>query len=159
MRYLLIDHVRRIERGKNLRAIKNVSLSEDVFADHFVGFPVMPGALLIECAAQAGTILIEVSAGFERKALLAMVDHAKFRSIVQPGDQLIIDVAADSAAQDHVRTRVEIRVNDRLVMDASLVFALKDAKEFYTPRAKPFVENIYDFWLRNAERIGFGERE
>ncbi len=52
MRYLLIDRVLRLERNKSVLAIKNVTLSEDVYADHFPGFPVMPGALMIEAAAQ-----------------------------------------------------------------------------------------------------------
>jgi 3-hydroxyacyl-[acyl-carrier-protein] dehydratase len=61
MRYLMIDRVERIERGRRLTAVKNVSLSEDYFREHFIGSPVMPGALLIESLAQAATALLEIS--------------------------------------------------------------------------------------------------
>ncbi len=85
MRYLLIDRIQQVEFEKQLLAIKNVALSEDVYSEHFFGFPVMPGALLIECLAQAGTALLEISSDFKKKALLVMVEHAKFRRFVHPG--------------------------------------------------------------------------
>ena len=90
MRYLLIDRIQRLEFNKRILAIKNVALSEDIYSDHFFGFPVMPGALLIESVAQAGTALLEVSANYKKKALLIIVEQAKFRSLVQPGDQRAI---------------------------------------------------------------------
>jgi 3-hydroxyacyl-[acyl-carrier-protein] dehydratase len=93
MRYLLIDRIQRLECNKEVVAIKNVSLSEDIYADHFFGSLVMPGALLIESLAQAGTALLEVSANYGKKALLVMVDRAKFRCLIRPGDQLSVTCA------------------------------------------------------------------
>lgn len=155
MRYVLLDRVIRLERGKNVLALKNVSLAEDVFADHFVGFPVMPGALLIESAAQAGTVLIETSSGFEQKAMLAMVEHAKFRAMVRPGDQLTIAVTVETWDKNYVRAQASIRVGERLVMDARLVFGLKNIDEFYPPKTRHLVDAVYDFWLKDVELLGF----
>lgn len=90
MRYLLIDKIKIMECNKKITAVKNVALSEDVFFDHFAGYPVMPGALQIEAVAQAATALPEVSSDFKSKALLNIVDKAKFRRLVKPGDQLLI---------------------------------------------------------------------
>jgi 3-hydroxyacyl-[acyl-carrier-protein] dehydratase len=67
MRYLLLDRIVRLERNKEIQAIKNVTLSEDVYTEHFFGFPVMPGALQIECLAQAGTALLEVSESYQKQ--------------------------------------------------------------------------------------------
>ena len=58
MRYLLIDHIERLECNKEIVAIKNVALSEDVYSDHFFGAPVMPGAFLIESLAQYSALLV-----------------------------------------------------------------------------------------------------
>jgi 3-hydroxyacyl-[acyl-carrier-protein] dehydratase len=157
MRYVLLDRVIRIERGKKVLALKNASLAEDVYADHFIGFPVMPGALMIESAAQAGTVLIETSGGFEKKALLVMIEHAKFRALVRPGDQLTIAVTVETWDENYVRTQVATHVGDRPVMDARLVFGLKDVDDFYPLKMRYFVESVYDFWLKDAERIGFPE--
>ncbi len=153
MRYLLIDRVLRLEVGKRLVAIKNVSLSEDVFTYHFVGSPVMPGALLIESMAQAGTALLELSSDMTKKALLVMVENAKFRALVRPGDQLQITVTTVSAADDLIRTSAIVKSSDLVVADARLVFALKDAEEFYPARVRHLIDTVYEGWLQGAEVI------
>jgi 3-hydroxyacyl-[acyl-carrier-protein] dehydratase len=153
MRYLLIDRIVRLEVGKQLVAIKNISLSEDVFTYHFVGSPVMPGALLIESMAQAATALLELSSDIRRKALLVMVESAKFRSLVRPGDQLQITVTVASRDADLVRTNASIKLRDIAVADALLVFAMTDAEEFYPGRIRDWVDVMYEGWLRGAEVI------
>ncbi len=155
MRYLLIDRVLQLQRNKFVLAIKNVTLSEDVYTDHFLGFPVMPGALMIEAAAQAGTILLEVSGDFQRKALLAMVDRAKFRSMVRPGDQLYIRVELLSTTEEATQLRAELRVGETLVMDAKLIFTLQSPEQFYPQKTRHLVETAYDIWLDGAELIDF----
>jgi len=155
MRYLLIDKIKKIECNKHITAIKNVALSEDVFTDHFIGYPVMPGAMLIEAVAQASTALLEVSADFKVKALLTIVDKAKFRKIVRPGDCLLINVNIISMQSDSAMLDCEISVNDIIVMDGKLVFSLRPADEFYPPRTRAYIDSIYEYWLEGAERTGF----
>ena len=155
MRYLLIDRVLRLERDKSVLAIKNVTLSEDVYADHFLGFPVMPGALLIEAAAQAATALLEVSGNFQKKALLAMVDRAKFRAMVRPGDQLYIDAKLLGVTEKVAQIVAELRVGETLVMDAKLIFTLQPSEQFYPQKTRHLVETVYDIWLEGAELVGF----
>lgn len=155
MRYFLIDRIERLEKNKHILATKNVALSEDIFADHFVGAPVMPGALLIESLAQAGTALLEVSADYEKKALLIMVQEAKFRSLVRPGHQLSVGATVTSFDGDTAAMDGTIHTGDQLTAEARLVFALKSASEFYPAKMKVFVEAVYDTWLRDAELIGF----
>ena len=63
--------------------MKCVSLSDDIFADHFPGHPVMPGALILEALAQLAGVLLEATmrerGRHDLHALLTMVDRAKFR--------------------------------------------------------------------------------
>ena len=159
MRYLLIDRVQRLECNKEVVAIKGVALSEDVYSDHFFGSPIMPGALLIESLAQAGTALLEVSANYRKKALLVMVDRAKFRRLVRPGDQLLVTATMRSLENDHARIEGKIHVSDRVVTEAELTFVLKNSEEFYSPRVKFLVEALYDVWLKDAQLLGFDRRE
>ena len=153
MRYLLIDRILRLEVGKRLVAVKNISLSEDFFTYHFVGSPVMPGALLIESMAQAATALLELSSDMRKKALLVMVESAKFRALVRPGDQLKITVTVVSGDGELVRTDASIKSGDLVVANGYLVFALKDAEEFYPSRIRDWVDVMYEGWLRGAEVI------
>ncbi|MEE8113620.1 MAG: 3-hydroxyacyl-ACP dehydratase FabZ family protein [Nitrososphaerales archaeon] len=157
MRYLLIDRIQRLEFNKRILAIKNVALSEDIYSDHFFGFPVMPGALLIESVAQAGTALLEVSANYKKKALLIIVEQAKFRSLVHPGDQL--SIVANMLSFDNHSAQMDgtVHVAERLVMNARVTFALKDAEKFYPPKTRHLMETIYDIWLRDTQLIGFDE--
>ena len=43
MRWIWIDRFIEFQSGKSARAVKNLSRAEDHFADHFPGWPVMPG--------------------------------------------------------------------------------------------------------------------
>jgi len=155
MRYLFIDKVKRLEFNKQITAIKNVSLSEDVFREHFFGYPVMPGALLIETLAQAGTILLEVSAQYRKKALLVMVENAKFRSIVSPGDQLQVDMEVLSFDENSAKTNSTIHVHDKLVMTATIIFSLTEAGQFYPGEYMYMIKCVYDFILKDCALIGF----
>jgi 3-hydroxyacyl-[acyl-carrier-protein] dehydratase len=155
LRYLMLDRIVRIECNRNIVAIKNVALTEDVFGDHFFGRPIMPGALLIESLAQAGTALIELSLRIRYKAMLIMVQNAKFRALVKPGDQLRIEAEIASMETATVRIEGSIYVDRTLVMSGSLVFGLKDASEVYLPQAQPLVQTLYNIWLTGAELVGF----
>ncbi len=155
MRYLLLDRILRLERHTEIVAIKNVTLSEDIYNEHFPGFPVMPGALLIECLAQAGTALLEVSNNYQKKALLILVDQAKFRAMVRPGDQLLIKGKLISNGEDSAQMDGTAGIGDKIVMSGRLTFGLKNAEEFYTPKTRFLVESMYDVWLKGAELLGF----
>jgi 3-hydroxyacyl-[acyl-carrier-protein] dehydratase len=155
MRYLLIDKIVKLEKDKNIEAIKCVSFSEDVFSDHFVGQPVMPGAMLIESLAQAGTALLEISRNFTQKALLVIVDQAKFREIVRPGCQLTIRASLISLTESAAQLDGTISRGDKLVMNARLTFALDSIEKFYPLKTKHMIESIYDYWLQDAKLIGF----
>jgi acyl-CoA thioesterase FadM len=86
----------------------------------------------------------------QKKALLAMVEHAKFRTLVRPGDQLQITVTALAGDSDLVRTDAVIEAGGRLVADARLVFSLEDAEEFYPARLRYLIDILYHNWLRDA---------
>ena len=61
MRFFLIDRVTELVAGERARGIKTVSLSDDVLHDHFPDYPIMPGTLILESAAQLGGFLVEMS--------------------------------------------------------------------------------------------------
>jgi len=155
MRYLLIDKIVKLEKDKNIEAVKCVALSEDVFFDHFVGQPVMPGAMLIESLAQASTALLEISRDFKQKALLVIVDQAKFREIIRPGNQLFINVSVLSLTESAAQLDGTITRNEKVIMNGRLTFALDSVEKFYPQKTKHLMESIYDFWMQDAELFGF----
>src|SRR5687768_5668093 len=92
MRWLWIDNFVEFRRRKSARAVKNLSLAEDHFAQHFPGCPIHPAALMLEGLAQTGGILIGEANDFKEKVVLAKIISAKFRREAFAGEQLLYDV-------------------------------------------------------------------
>ena len=93
---LLVDRVLEIEKGKKIRALKNVSINEPFFNGHFPHRPVMPGVLMLEALAQAAALLafdtLGVTPDDKTVYYFAGIDGARFKRPVEPGDQLILEV-------------------------------------------------------------------
>lgn len=93
MRFVLIDRVLEVKTGQSLVAAKNLSLAEEYLADHFPGFPVMPGVLMLEALTQAGAWLIRDMEDFAHSIiLLKQARTIKYGSFVEPGRQLQLRV-------------------------------------------------------------------
>ncbi|HEY3963028.1 MAG TPA: 3-hydroxyacyl-ACP dehydratase FabZ family protein [Planctomycetaceae bacterium] len=89
MRFTLIDRITSIEPGKSITAIKNLSLGEEYLADHFPGFPVMPGVLMIEAMVQTAAWLMRLQEDFAYSMVLLKASRAvKFVNFVAPGRTL-----------------------------------------------------------------------
>jgi 3-hydroxymyristoyl/3-hydroxydecanoyl-(acyl carrier protein) dehydratase len=125
VRYLLLDRITELSPPERARGVKCVSLSDDVFDEHFPGHPIMPGALLLESMAQLGGVLLEQAHGVDGvHALLTMVDRAKFRKIVRPGDKVELEAQALARRDDGGQVKTLARVDGALVAEAELTFVL-----------------------------------
>src|SRR6266576_530319 len=91
MRWIWIDRFLEFESKKSARALKNLSLAEDYFADHFPGYPVMPACLILEGLAQTGGILVGEANDFKEKVVLAKVPKAVFPREALAGQMLIYE--------------------------------------------------------------------
>jgi 3-hydroxymyristoyl/3-hydroxydecanoyl-(acyl carrier protein) dehydratase len=128
MRYVFLDRITDLEPAVLARAVKCVSLAEDVFRDHFPGSPVLPGALLIESMAQLAGVLVEETAIANGNdgmlALLVMVDKARFRRPVKPGDKLELEARAVSVDELKASVKTTATVDGVVVAQAELGFVL-----------------------------------
>ncbi len=127
--FLLIDRVLAIEKGKSLVALKNVSMNESFFVGHFPGKPVMPGVLILEAMAQAGSVLAYKSTDTTPKDgtiyYFAGIDNARFRRVVEPGDQLRLEVKVVKAKRDFWKLEGMAYVGDELAASAEFLSASK----------------------------------
>ena len=92
---LLVDRVERIVPDHSITAIKAVSMNEGFFQGHFPGRPIMPGVLIVEALAQAAGVLAVETFGLANSGKLVYfmaIDGAKFRTPVEPGCLLQLDV-------------------------------------------------------------------
>lgn len=114
--FLLVDRVIDCDDKTKISAIKNVTINEPFFQGHFPGVPVMPGVLQLEAMAQTGGILLNRIGGETSGVPYFMsIDNAKFRKVVSPGDQLLIEVEITK-----IRSR-SARFNGRILVDGNVV--------------------------------------
>ena len=101
MRFILIDKVVSLEAGKRIRAIKNVSLSEEYLADHFPTFPVLPGVLLLEGLIESASWLVRRTESFAHSMiLLEQARNVKYKSFLAPGAQIEYTVEAKTIEEN-----------------------------------------------------------
>lgn len=138
MRWVWIDKFLEFESRRSARAVKNVSFAEEHLHDHYPGFPVMPGSLILEGLAQTGGLLVGEARDFEEKVILAKIARARFFSRACPGDQLIYEVEVADLRPEGAIVEGKARVGDRKVAEAELVFAHLDdrsrAKTLFEPK-------------------------
>lgn len=131
--FLLIDKVVSIEIGNSLIAIKNVTMNEQFFVGHFPNRPVMPGVLILEALAQAGGVLAYKSTNTSPSEgilyYFAGVDNARFRRVVEPGDQLRLEVKVLRSKGDFWKLAGSAYVGDELACSAEFLSARKDEKK------------------------------
>ena len=122
MRFTLIDRIVDLTPGEKIVALKNLSMAEEYLADHFPGFPVMPGVLMLEAMTQASSWLIRASEDFAHSTvLLKEARNVKFANFLLPGQTLT--VAAEILEQDERLTRLKASgsVDGTLTVSARLV--------------------------------------
>jgi 3-hydroxyacyl-[acyl-carrier-protein] dehydratase len=133
--FVLIDRVLSMELGKEITAIKNVSINEPFFPGHFPYHPVMPGVLIIEAMAQAAAVLsfktMNVKPSDDSVYYFAGIDNARFKKPVSPGDQIILNVKIDRILKGIWKYSGVASVDGAVVAEAQMMCILKaiDKKE------------------------------
>jgi len=125
--FLLIDRIIEFEKGKNITALKNVTINEPFFQGHFPGHPIMPGVLIVEAMAQAGGVLTILSLPDELQGQLIYfmgIDKVKFRKPVVPGDQIVFNVKTLKQRAKVIKMAGIAYVDEKKVAEAELMASL-----------------------------------
>ena len=128
---LMIDRVLECEPGKRILALKNVSANEPYFPGHFPRRPVMPGVLILEAMAQAAAVLAFRTLGTRPDEnsvyYYAGIDDARFKRVVEPGDQLRIEVLVLGTKRGVWKFGCAARVGDALAAQAHILCTVRPA--------------------------------
>ncbi|MCF1426425.1 3-hydroxyacyl-ACP dehydratase FabZ [Shewanella corallii] len=128
--FLLIDRVLDFTPGETLHAIKNVTINEPFFQGHFPVQPVMPGVLILEAMAQAtGLLAFKTMSNKPSPDVLyyfAGIDNARFKRVVEPGDQLHFNVKMIKERRGIGVFQGEARVDGELVCSAEIMCARRE---------------------------------
>jgi 3-hydroxyacyl-[acyl-carrier-protein] dehydratase len=122
MHFSLIDKIESLEPGKQIVAVKSLSLAEEYLQDHFPNFPVMPGVLMLEALTQSSAWLIRVSEDFAHSiVVLKETQSVKYARFVQPGQTLTIKASITKEEGSLVKLKAEGTVNGQTNLKANLV--------------------------------------
>lgn len=125
--FLLIDRVLSVSNDA-IKALKNVTGNEPFFSGHFPQMAVMPGVLQIEAMAQAGGLILALSSQFDVSreiAFLAAVDETKFKKVVVPGDQLLIEARIIARKKGLLKISAETTVDGNIASQANIILIIK----------------------------------
>jgi 3-hydroxyacyl-[acyl-carrier-protein] dehydratase len=123
--FQLIDRILALNLADNtIRTEAVVPTSSTIFEGHFPGYPLMPGALLIESMAQTSGWLIVARTGFERMPFLAALKDVKLRTFVSPGERVLLSAKLVHDGSGYAIMAAEGRVEDKVVCDATITFRI-----------------------------------
>lgn len=124
--FLLVDLIVELEPGKRAVGIKNVSINEPFFQGHFPGTPVFPGVLILEALAQVGACaLLGEEKHQSNLAYLAGIDKFRFRKVVVPGDQLLLEVELLKMKGSIGKAKGKATVEGVIAAEGEFLFALE----------------------------------
>ncbi len=122
MRFTLVDRIVELEPGDHISAVKNLSLAEEYLADHFPGFPVMPGVLMLEAMTETGAWLIRASEDFAHSiVVLKEARNVKYGQFVEPGQTLRIEAKILSQTDNETKLKTQGTVDGQMTVSARLV--------------------------------------
>ncbi len=150
MRYILLDRVTEAVPGKIARGLKAVTLTDDVLHDHFPDYPILPGALLVEAAAQLAGFLLEISENkpgdVPRRALLVQIDRAKFYKPAQPGDSVELFAELSQGLDAAAKLTVGADIRGERSMRGTLTFMLRTIDSARVHEQRRY---LYSLWTRD----------
>lgn len=155
MRYFLLDKITEYNPGESAKGLKAVTLSDPVMHDHFPEVPLLPGALVMEGAAQLSGWLLEsifnTSDENVKRALFVQADKLKFHGMSEPGDVIEFTVTVKQLLED--AGKVEFSAKSKLSGErkaaGALTFKMEsaiDKKALKEQRAY-----LYRIWTKELE--------
>jgi len=124
VRFVLLQELIQIERGRRAEGRAVFPSDLELFADHFPGQPIVPGVLLTETMCQTAGWLIAATCNFSGWPLIARIDRANFRRLVNADEALVIAATLTASRDDTYEVMATVHASGEPAADARLLFKL-----------------------------------
>lgn len=126
---LLIDRI--LHRSElDLVAEKTFHAEEFFFQGHYPEFPLVPGVILCECAAQAAAVLLAGRLDHDRGVpVLTRMNDVRFKRMVRPGDTISLHVTLDEQIQQAFFLSATAKVADQVAVRLNLACTVTPPSE------------------------------
>lgn len=131
MRWQFLDTIDTLVPGESVTGTAVYPASLELFEDHFPGWPVVPGVILLETLAQLAGKGIGYTVRRDRGdwpfPILSMVDGVKFRRFVRPDQRVHLEARFDALRDESAAVRVKARLDGKVAVQARQVFVFNAA--------------------------------
>lgn len=127
--FIFVDRIVEVDYGH--RAVGFIddigAFDEHILRGHFPGFPIMPGAILVEALAEVGGVAaLGLPANRAKIAMLTGLDKWKFRRPARPGDRVRLETELIRLRANFGRGKAKATIGDTLVAEGEISFAIVD---------------------------------
>ncbi|MFC2131010.1 3-hydroxyacyl-ACP dehydratase FabZ family protein [Bacteroidota bacterium] len=154
MRFHLVDRVEEVCYDKYIIGVKCITLADDVFNEHFPGYPIFPGSLIQEGLAQLAGSFFEIimhKRGLPvKRSVLTIVNKMKFRKPAEPGDKLIYKAEVKTLNDEYGVAAVTAILDGEICANGEMIFNFFDIPNEILQQSR---EQIYEICMRNAKVI------
>ena len=125
--FLFVDRIEELEYGKRAVGIIDdvARYQEHVLSGHFPGYPVFPGALLVEALAEVGAVAalgLPEHAG--KLAVLTGLNNWRFRKPALPGQPIRLEVTLVAQRSNYGRGQARATAGGNLLAEGEISFAI-----------------------------------
>ncbi len=154
MRFYLIDRIEEIHYGESITAVKCITLADDVFSEHFPGYPVFPDSLILEGLSQLGGLFFEIMMKHDnmpiQRCILSSVNKLHFKRPARPGDKLFYQVKIVAIRDEYGVVKVKAKIEGEICAEGELTFTFVDIRDDTLQESRM---ELYKVWMKNIEVV------
>lgn len=122
---IMVDKVLEILPNEKITCLKNITGNEMVFMGHFPNHAIFPGVYITEALAQSSILLFHEKKADGNTVFLLYSTNMTFKSMVVPGDQLIMEIKSKKMTNIGVIVDAKAFVEGKIVAKGELMFSIK----------------------------------